>query len=142
MTTPTIIQFTIHGNPIPKGRHRSGQGRHYTPQATRKWEHLCKQAAMIAMVGRGPMDGDVALSMVFYRANRRRVDSDNLKKAVMDAFNDVVWLDDSQVVVSLPIKAYDKEHPRVEVRVRELDGPLWIKSIVGAFWMKVSGWVA
>ncbi len=134
MTTPTIIQFTIPGNPIPKGRHRSGQGRHYTPQATREWEHLCQQAAMITMVGRGPMEGDVAFSMVFYRGNRRRVDVDNLIKAASDGFNGVLWHDDSQVVAALPIKGYDKENPRVEVRVMELEARLLINTLVAAFW--------
>ncbi len=137
MTTPTIIQFVILGNPIPKGRHRSGQGHFYTPQATREWELRCQQEAMIAMVGRGPIEGDVALSMVFYRANKRRVDSDNMKKSVMDAGNGVLWHDDSQVVVSMSIKGYDKEHPRVEVMVRELWGVLWEGHIVGVFWAAI-----
>lgn len=138
MTTPTIIQFVIEGNPIPKGRARSGKGHFYTPQTTREWELRCQQEAMVAMVGRGPFEGYVAFSMVFYRANLRRVDYDNLVKAASDAFNGIVWRDDSQVVAALPIKGFDKNNPRVEVQVRGLEqGHLHEAHIVAAFWAAI-----
>lgn len=53
----------------------------------------------------------------------KKPDLDNFQKAVCDALNRVVWVDDSQIVDAHPRKFYS-ERPRVELRIKELEiGP-------------------
>lgn len=61
----------------------------------------------------------VAVSLhVFFGDNRRR-DIDNVTKCV-DAFNGVVWKDDSQIHELHIFRHLDRERPRVEVQVEIL----------------------
>jgi len=55
--------------------------------------------------------------MVFYRSNRQRIDLDNLVKAVFDAANGVVWVDDVQVVNFGARLELDPQNPRTEIFV-------------------------
>lgn len=120
------ITFTVPGNPIPKARPRvtirPGQKPvAYTPARTKGWEALVADAARLAMGGREPVKGPVELTLRFYRQDARRVDGDNLTKAAMDALQGRVFENDDQVVACHWYKDLDRERPRVEVRVRELD---------------------
>jgi len=49
-------------------------------------------------MGHPPIEGEVAVRCWFRVGNRRRVDLDNLWKAVGDAIEGIVYLNDSQVV--------------------------------------------
>lgn len=99
-----LLDITIPGDPIPKGRPRSGKGRTYTPKRTRDAE-----ASIIELVDASgfatamPYDGPVSLSVTFWCATRRRTDGDNLMKLVTDAIQrgrrevGGVIMDDSQI---------------------------------------------
>ena len=120
-----MIRFVVEGNPIPKARPRvittrTGT-RAYTPSRTKRWERLVAQAAARAMDGRPPLEGPVGVKLRFYRKDRRRVDGDNLEKSAADPLNGVVWLDDSQVVECHRYMGLDRERPRVEVEVWEVE---------------------
>lgn len=116
-----MIEFTVHGNPVPKQRPRLGRrNTTYTPQRTKNWEAevgwICKQNNP----GLVPLQGEVAVWMVFYRKNRRRADLTNMVKAIEDGLNGVAYVDDNQIVESHTWKRIDKDDPRVEVKVKPI----------------------
>lgn len=49
----------------------------------------------------------------------KKPDLDNFQKAICDALNRVVWLDDSQVVDAHPRKFYS-DRPRIELKIAHL----------------------
>lgn len=140
----TVIEFTIPGQAVAKGRPRfARRGAHvvaYTPAKTVSYENLIKIAATQAMAGASPMDGPMHLSLSVILpvpaswSNKRRAlalagairatkrpDCDNYLKAIKDGCNSIIWCDDSQVVQISMRKDYG-EIPGARVTVRELDG--------------------
>ncbi len=132
------VSFRIDGDAVAKGRPRFTRGgQSYTPKKSAHWEAFAKLKAVEAMAGEPPMVGPVRLDLHVWLAvprswSRRRTtralegtirptsrpDLDNFEKAVLDAFNGVVFRDDSQVVEVHKWKAY-AEHGYVEVTVIE-----------------------
>ena len=134
-----MITFCVPGQPQGKGRARSTKsGRHYTPAKTVAYERLIAQCAAEAMgdwqVITGPAECHViavfgvpaswskkrreaALQWVDYPTVKP--DGDNIAKAVKDALNGLVWIDDSQVV-DLRVKKVYGSWPRLDVTVGEL----------------------
>lgn len=140
--SPRMIEFTIPGEPVAKGRARAfvrnGHVAHYTPDKTARYENLVKLAAQQAMAGREPHEGPLRLIVRAYLgvgmswSKRRRAaaleglerptkrpDLDNIVKAIKDGANGVAWRDDSQVVRLVAEKAWS-DLPRVEVLIDEL----------------------
>ena len=64
-----------------------------------------------------PLTGALRVSATFYFGTKRKQDIDNFNKLWMDACTGLVWEDDSQVKELRLRKAYDKEHPRIELSV-------------------------
>ncbi len=133
MTNP--ITITLPGEPRGKGRPRFGNGRAYTDDATRAYEHALALAAKVAMVGQAPLQGPVAVTVGAYigipmswsqkrqqeaiRGERRptgKPDADNIIKT-LDSFNAIVWNDDAQIVEATVIKKYSVQ-PALVVTVR------------------------
>lgn len=107
----------------------------YTDADTVAYELALKQRAAIKMKGRPPFKGPLAVRvfamMTIPRSwpNRERdaalagtkfpttkPDGDNVLKVVLDSFNELVWVDDTQVVRSLIVKEY-AENPGLIVEV-------------------------
>lgn len=127
MTTPVTI--TLLGEPKGKGRGRVGKlhnGRPvvFTPQATKNYEGMLRDAAGKEMAGRVPFEGAVEVAMIAQfmppaswskkkqaAALRgeimptKKPDADNLLKC-LDALNQIVWRDDAQVVTATVRKRY------------------------------------
>lgn len=133
--TPIVIELA--GEPKGKGRPRfvRSTGHAYTPAQTRSYESMLRLAAQEAMAGRIPIDGPVEVEVlacmpipVSWSKGKRagaiagtvkptsRPDVDNLVK-MLDAFNEVVWRDDKQVVWCRVAKVYS-EKPRLRIDVR------------------------
>jgi Holliday junction resolvase RusA-like endonuclease len=139
-----LLVVELPGPPKAKGRHRSRvvlpkQGKpfvhNYADPETAKYEEALGWAAKAAMRGRVPFDFAVAVRIfatlpipkswtqrqkdaavtgtVFAKS---RPDWDNYGKTASDAFNGIVWLDDSQVVCGLVVKRYGAE-PSLAVEV-------------------------
>ena len=125
----SAISFTVSDNPIPKARARvvvQGNRTHaYTPRRTKHWEAQVKDAAQAAMAGRPPLQGLVAMELWIWRGDLRRADADNIEKGLSDACNEIVYLDDDQIVEMHRYKGLDRENPRAEVTVWELEGVEW-----------------
>jgi len=141
-----IIEFHIPGEPKPHPRPRafvrSGHASIYTPKSAQDRKYNIQQFALDAMKAAGhemPMDGLVSLEIefVFPRPKnkiwktklmpRERLaqgpDLDNLSKSVMDAMNQIVYMDDRQVAVLIVSKwmAAGDESAGIRIRV-EVDG--------------------
>jgi len=143
------IKFTVPGEPKGKGRHRSriatsGAGKsfiaNYAPAETVEYENLVRLVAHEAMRGAAPTSNPVSVTIDAYcsvpaswslRKRGRALagdvlptgkpDLDNVEKAVLDGMNKIVFRDDAAVCDVIKRKRYAAA-PRVEVRVRELDG--------------------
>lgn len=139
-----MIQFTIPGQPVAKGRPKfssaGGFVKAYTPAKTREYEGRIAALATRAMAGREPSARPIevllelrmeipaswtkakrlAASLGTVRATKKP-DADNVLKGVKDACNGIVWVDDSQVVVITVRKLYHAE-PCVVIAVREVEG--------------------
>lgn len=119
------VAFEFAGPPIGKARPRITRWGAYTPQRTAKHEASIKAAAGQAMAGQKPLEGPLKGSLIFTMpipaswpkrkrqdAEEGRIwptgkpDADNLAKAVMDACNGVVYVDDSQIVALAVVKMY------------------------------------
>lgn len=139
MGAPVVI--TLAGEPKGKGRPRFARatGRAFTPAATRSYEAALRYAAQEAMGDRFPI-GDAVVVTVEARmpipqswSKKRRAeaaagrlratckpDIDNLVK-VIDALNEVVWVDDKQIVKAEVTKVYS-DKPALVIQVFPLDG--------------------
>ncbi len=144
---PVLVCFELEGVPVAKGRPRFNiiQPRHggrpfaqvYTPAKTRSYESDLSKAAKEAMGNRWPSDKPIALmvhafmpipvswsekerhaALIGAKAHTGTPDLDNLAKAVGDACNDIIWLDDSQIIDARIVKRYD-EIPALRVEARE-----------------------
>lgn len=94
-----IIDVSIPGDPIPKGRPRSSRtGPIYTPTRTKNAEKVLQLWLRQAMAGAAPYPGEVGIAVEFSCATKRRSDGDNLLKLVTDAMNGIVLVDDSQII--------------------------------------------
>jgi Holliday junction resolvase RusA-like endonuclease len=115
------------GRPQAKQRPRfSRYGAVYTPKETRDYEKLIRAEAALTWQ-KHPLQGPVALRLTFFVEPMKKVkreyptarpDLDNYVKAITDALNEVVWVDDSQIVDIHASKRFGT--PRVEVEITEL----------------------
>lgn len=139
----TALKVFIPGLPQGKGRARSrvvhAGGRafatHYTPAKTRAYEGVIAHAGAAAMNGAAPMTCPVLLHFVAilpvpqsWPAWKREAalaggvmpttkpDMDNVEKALLDGFNEVIWKDDVQVVDCTKSKRYG-EVPGISVTI-------------------------
>lgn len=143
------IQFTIPGAPVPKARPRfrlvKPRGKEpfvhtYTDSETVKYEDRVRALASAAMAGMPPSAAPIEVLMEIrvpiptswskkkqvaaaagaVRATKRS-DIDNYVKSVLDACNEVCWVDDGQIVVLTARKMYSAE-PCVVVAIRQAEG--------------------
>lgn len=112
--------FCIPGPPKPKERPRvvrvKGRLVTFTPKKSLKYEHLVGMCARSA--GVRELEGPVSLDASFYLPTKRRMDLDNLLKAVLDGLNGIAYADDSQVCEVKARRSVDSENPRAVVTVR------------------------
>ena len=116
-----MVTFKVDADPVGKQRARyAKRGNHvmaYTPDKTRNYESLIKEAAIEAMGSSEPLETPVTLYL-YIRApipkslSKKRIeaclnglekpikkpDASNVLKSVEDAMNGVVYKDDSQIV--------------------------------------------
>lgn len=124
---PGVVSFVHEGTPIPAERVR------YNPKAKTFFKGSRSREAgadmlyafRVALNRRRPLADTVAMVAIFYLADRRRKDTDNLLKLVMDAGTKArVWLDDSQVIAQAVFLELDRERPRTVVALCPCVGTL------------------
>jgi Holliday junction resolvase RusA-like endonuclease len=117
-SAPSTVTITIGGEPTAKGRPRATRrGFVYTPAKTRRYEAHGRLAAQLAMNGRPPIEAPVRVELLIELpvpsswSERKRADAitgavrptsrpdvDNYLKAILDAINSIVVVDDAQIV--------------------------------------------
>lgn len=93
-------------------------GQVYDPNVSDK-----KYIAMLAVAARAEcrsdqITGDLMACMTFYFSDARRRDLDNLIKIIMDALNNVLYKDDSQIIKIIASKQRcpkNTEHTEIEI---------------------------
>mgnify|MGYP003353495899 CR=1 FL=1 len=143
MTFQTI--FKIYGEPVAKGRPRYARRGNfvqtYTPKKTTDYESVIRENAKKAMGSSEPLETPLNVLLMFGMPipsstpkklleahldgsikHTKKPDLDNLAKAVLDAMNGVVYLDDNQIVRLTIEKKYSKL-PLVSISIREVCGP-------------------
>jgi Holliday junction resolvase RusA-like endonuclease len=136
-----MVTMKVDGVPVPKGRARYvRRGNHistYTPEKTRTYETLIKDAARQAMGVSEPLETPVSLYLYIRvpipaSATKKRLqaiasgdekptkkpDASNVLKSVEDGMNGVVYKDDSQIVNIHVTKVFSSE-PGVDICVKE-----------------------
>ena len=131
------IEFTVPGNPIPKGRPRLGRGHTYTPKRTQEAENVVRSVAQLAEVI--PLTGALMMHLDFFIPIPKQwakakvqsailgtlrpttgADCDNLGKLIADSLQGdgpgSCFHDDAQIVELICRKWYSVE-PRTVVKI-------------------------
>lgn len=107
--------FRVAGDPVPQARPRISCVGAWTPERTKGWRDLIAWRAKEAKLEK--WDGRITLYCDFGLRTKRRVDLDNLVKAVMDALTGIAWDDDSQVTCLYASKHHRPGSPGVDVTI-------------------------
>ena len=67
------------------------------------------------------LEGDVEIDIKLYFGTKRKSDWDNFHKVSMDALSGIVWVDDVQIQKAVVEKFYDKDFPRIELTINEIE---------------------
>lgn len=95
--TQSPIIFLVDGNPLPKQSFRFVHGGGYTHPRVKAWQDTVMLRSREVMQDKVRLAGPVSVRLVFVLKHQRKVDCDNLSKAVLDAMNGIVYVDDSLV---------------------------------------------
>jgi Holliday junction resolvase RusA-like endonuclease len=136
-----MVTFKVDATPVPKGRARYvRRGNYistYTPEKTRTYETLIKEAAREAMGASEPLETPVSLYLYIRvpipkSCTKKRLeaisdgsekptkkpDASNILKSVEDGMNGVVYHDDSQII-NLHVSKVYSSLPGVDICVKE-----------------------
>jgi Holliday junction resolvase RusA-like endonuclease len=136
-----MLTYLVEGNPIGKGRPKFARRGNfvsaYTPTKTRDYESVIKEAAQKAMGSNELLETPVTVAIYItvpipqsYSKKRseaclngsekpiKKPDIDNIAKCFLDAMNEIVYKDDTQVLTLHITKVYGTVG-MVEVMVKE-----------------------
>ena len=136
-----MVTFKVDANPVGKQRARyARRGNYvqaYTPEKTRTYEALIKEASQVAMASSEPLETPITLYLYIRvpipkSCTKKRLeainngsekpikkpDASNILKSVEDGMNGVVYKDDSQIVNIHVTKVYSSQ-PGVDICVKE-----------------------
>ena len=121
----TCISFSILGDAVPKQSYRHSSSGGYTDPRVKDWQNEIATAAKLAVLKERlfePFFSDELLQVTisFWLTHRRRVDVDNLSKAVLDGCNNIIWGDDRQVVDLHLVKKHNAPFGAVHVSVFQM----------------------
>lgn len=124
-----MIKFTVTEAPITKKNHQQiyKNSRTGKPFVTQSEQYKRYETLAMWQMPRleKPLDTPVEVTCTFYMPSRRRVDLTNLLEAIDDIMvkAGVLKDDDSSIIVSHDGSRvrYDKEHPRTEVVITEVE---------------------
>jgi len=118
-----MIAFFVEGEPRAKQSFRvSGRGGGFQPARIKAWQSDVGWAAQQAIRQIGmldPLEGNLTVELTFILGDKRRIDLDNLSKAVQDGLNGITWLDDQQNIRLVLDKYVCRQHQGVLVKISE-----------------------
>ena len=110
-------ELELHGVARAKGRPRFSGAHAYTPEGTRDWETTVAKEFVVAH-GKPRLEGPVRVEIEF---NQKRGDLDNLAKAILDALNEIAYVDDQQVCALILSRPWEpKGRARTTIVVEEM----------------------
>ena len=123
--------------PVAKGRPRlttiGGHARAFTPEKTRTYEYILRGLAQHQNTENKwqPLAGALKVKVKFFltkpkSAKKRnypivKPDLDNFLKSSLDAFNDIIWIDDSQICVIEAAKEYSTNAGFIVLEVEQIE---------------------
>lgn len=115
-----VVDLVVPGEPESKARARYARktGRFYTPDKTKNAEEAIGWLIKQAQPGIQPNKHDsFGVEVQFFCKTYHRRDLDNMTKLVMDACNNLVWHDDSQVerLTAQVIRASEIQETRIRI---------------------------
>ena len=135
-----VVKTEPKGKERPLFTRRGGFVRAITPKQTREYENIIRlfaQKEMKALKAK-PLQCAVVVMIDAYRSIPKsysklkrekaikneirpttKPDADNIAKLVLDALNEVAYIDDKQII-SLSVQKYYAEKPRIEITIKEL----------------------
>lgn len=121
-----MVSFVHDGAPASKSRARWSKktGRFYTPAESQNAQTALSWRFR-EFVKETPWQGNIAIAVVFFRPNRKRIDVDNLMKLVLDAGTKAgVWGDDCQVTHQIAVVEQDADRPRTVIALSPVESSL------------------
>ena len=122
MGPPNEFRMTYFVKPVPKQRPRTyrtkGKVRTLTPVETQQFETAIRMLTISEIHRQGldvPVFGKEPVSVTL-EMQPTRGDFDNVAKAVIDALNEVLWVDDRQIRHA-DITVHRKGNPRISIAV-------------------------
>ncbi len=117
-----MINITLKGNPLSTQTlywHR-GNIRIMKSKAKALKKSYTEQA--IEQYKGKTLKEEIYLEIKLYFGDRRKRDWDNYHKLSMDALEGIVYENDNQIKKALVEVFYDKENPRIEILIKQLEG--------------------
>jgi Holliday junction resolvase RusA-like endonuclease len=119
-----VITFTVHGQPVGKERARVVNGHAYTPRKTASYEAGIRLLGQLVAAEQPDEANDIRscdwkrLSIdIFFSADARRPDCDNVVKSIMDGLQGVFWATDNRVIPAVRSVCIGSKTPRVVVTI-------------------------
>jgi len=118
------LKLVFKGNPLTKDNEKI-MGKHGKFFLSEKYKRFERSLA-IQFEAQKPKNFSITASkirvkMKLYFKDKRRRDVQNYPKSILDAFNGVIWLDDSQIYELHLYKDFDRKNPRIEMEVMKID---------------------
>ena len=116
------MKIEVSIDPLPQSRPRFTNGRCYETARISAYKKEVGMAAKVAMKGKPPITDPLSVKLRCFRkfkiTSRRYGDCDNLLKAVLDALNGIIFLDDSQVTLAQVEKLQGT--PKIELEIKKV----------------------
>ncbi len=143
----SLIEFTVPGEPVAKGRHRTfmhqGVIKSKTPVKTVNYETLIAEMFFINYPRFVPLDGPLAIGLKMFMKvppsdskkkqaaklageirPTKKPDFSNVLKVAEDALNNRAFIDDKQIVDILPgCGKWYSDRPRIEITIQRVEAP-------------------
>ena len=115
------MDITIQIQPVSYYQYLSqNKFRKYITVRGREYKRIIEDKLSTFMDGKNIITTNCRISLIFYFNNRRKNDLDNYVKPILDFMSDIVYEDDKLIIELNVKKFYDKENPRIEIKVEEV----------------------
>lgn len=138
-----LLNIVIYGEPVPQGRPRFANGHAYDPQRSKNYKQLVRfwvTQYLKQLDSFKPYENALCVDLIFYMgvptswSKKKRIqasqgqirpivrngDLDNLIKAILDANNGLLWVDDRIITDLTARKRYTAGLARVEIEITEV----------------------
>ncbi len=113
------MKFKINIRPLSYYQYlKQNRHRKYITDEGRKYKETLQAEFKKVMEEMEIIQGEVVMEIDLFFDNKRKNDLDNFCKPILDCMSDVIFLDDRQIIDLHIKKFYDKENPRIVIRIK------------------------